>query len=72
VKRIWQRLYWKELDSEKEVDKMRNVYGRCMKYGKKNILGRICLWVLKVFKGKKGWGTMAYKLDGLDQSEEEQ
>jgi hypothetical protein len=25
-----------------------------------------------VFKGKKGWGTMAYKLDGLDESEEEQ
>jgi hypothetical protein len=51
---------------------MRNIYGRCKKYGKKNIVVRVLLSIIKLCKGKKGWGTMAYKLDGLDQSEEEQ
>jgi len=51
---------------------MKNIYGRCKEYGKKNIVVRFLLWIIKLCKGKKGWGTMAYKLDGLDESEEEQ
>ena len=50
---------------------MRNVYGRCKKYGKQNIVVRLISLIRRLCKGKKGWGTMAYKLDGLDQSEEE-
>ena len=51
---------------------MRNVYGRCKEYGKRNIVGRLVSSILKLCKGRKGWLTMVYKLDGLDQSEEEQ
>ena len=51
---------------------MRNVYGRCKEYGKRNIVVRLVSSILKLCKGRKGWLTMVYKLDGLDKSEEEQ
>ena len=51
---------------------MRNIYGRCKEYGKRNIVVRFLLSIIKLCRGRKGWRTMAYKLDGLDKSEEEQ
>jgi hypothetical protein len=51
---------------------MRNIYGRCKEYGKKNIVGRFLFSIIKLCKGRKGWETISYKLDDLDKSEEEQ
>ena len=52
---------------------MKNKYGECKRYGRKNIIERLLLSIIKLSKGKSGWVFCRGKcnLKGLDKSEEE-
>ena len=53
---------------------MRNIYGRCKKYGKKNLLVRFMVGLISLIRGRKGYLLCKgqYDISDLDQSEEEQ
>ena len=53
---------------------MKNRYGECKEYGRRNIVERLLLSIIKLRKVKSGWVFCSgnYNLKGLDGSEEEQ
>ena len=53
---------------------MKDIYGRCKIYGRKNILVRFVLGLVNLFRFKKGYLLCKgqYDISGLDKSEEEQ